>query len=301
MSRLLYVIKQGFKNIFRNRLFSLASIGTIMACLFLFGVFFCMVLNFQHIFSEVETTVGVTVFFNEGVEETEILQVKEDIEKLENISTVEYISAEQAWEEYKKKAFPEGDNEVLTNLDSDNPLADSASLEVYLSDAEYQNDIVSYIESLPSVRSVNASESVAQSIASFGRLLSYVSLAIIVILVAVAVFLISNTVRIGVAVRKDEIAIMKYLGATDMFVRGPFLVEGLVIGGAGSVIPIFVLRFLYDRVVEFITSSFSVLNRLLTFMPAEEVFKPLIPMLLIIGLGIGFIGSYLTLHRHVRV
>ena len=301
MNRLLYVIKQGFKNIFRNRLFSLASIGTIMACLFLFGVFFCMVMNFQHIFEEVETTVGVTVFFNEGVEEEEILKIKTDIEKLENVASVTYTSPEQAWEEYKQKAFPEGDNNVLTNLDSDNPLADSASLEVYLMDAAYQNDIVTYIEKLPSVRSVNASESVAQSIASFGRLLSYVSLGIIVILVAVAVFLISNTVRIGVAVRKDEIAIMKYLGASDMFVRGPFLVEGLVIGGAGSIIPIFLLRELYDRVVEFITSNFSVLNRLLTFLPAEEIFRPLIPILLIIGLGIGFIGSYLTLHKHVRV
>ncbi len=301
MSRLLYVIKQGFKNIFRNRLFSLASIGTIMACLFLFGVFFCMVMNFQHIFDEVETTVGVTVFFNEGVEEEEILKLKTDLEKLENVASVTYTSPEQAWEEYKEKAFPEGDNNVLTNLDSDNPLADSASLEVYLLDAAYQDDIVSYIEKLSSVRNVNASESVAQSIASFGRLLSYVSLGIIVILIAVAVFLISNTVRIGVAVRRDEIAIMKYLGASDMFVKGPFLVEGLVIGGAGSIIPIFLLRALYDRVVAFITASFSILNRLLTFMPAEEIFKPLIPILLIIGLGIGFIGSYLTLHKHVRV
>lgn len=301
MTRLLYVLKQGFKNIFRNRLFSLASIGTIMACLFLFGIFFCMVMNFQHIFDEVETTVGVTVFFKEGVEEAEIRKIQEDIENLENVAEVTYTSPEQAWEEYKEKAFPEGDNNVLTNLDSDNPLADSASLEVYLLDAAYQEEIVSYIEKLPSVRSVNASESVAQSIASFGRLLSYVSLGIIVILVAVAVFLISNTVRIGVAVRRDEIAIMKYLGASDMFVRGPFLVEGLVIGGAGSIIPIFLLRELYDRVVEFITSNFSVLNRLLTFLPAEEIFRPLIPILLVIGLGIGFIGSYLTLRKHVRV
>ena len=301
MTRLIYVLKQGFKNIFRNRLFSLASIGTIMACLFLFGIFFCMVMNFQHIFDEVETTVGVTVFFEEGVEEAEIRKIQEDIENLENVAEVTYTSPEQAWEEYKEKAFPEGDNNVLTNLDSDNPLADSASLEVYLLDAAYQEEIVSYIEKLPSVRSVNASESVAQSIASFGRLLSYVSLGIIVILVAVAVFLISNTVRIGVAVRRDEIAIMKYLGASDMFVRGPFLVEGLVIGGAGSIIPIFLLRELYDRVVEFITSNFSVLNRLLTFLPAEEIFRPLIPILLVIGLGIGFIGSYLTLRKHVRV
>ena len=291
MSSFLYGIKQGIKNVFRNRLFSLASIGTITACLFIFGIFYCMVMNFQHIFSEVETTVGVTVFFDEGVQ----------IEKQDEVDNVHYTSADEAWKEYKEKAFPDTDQNILTNLDNDNPLASSASLEVYLKDAAMQQDLVDYIKGIDGVRSVNASKSVADSFASFGRLLSYVSLAIIVILVGVAVFLISNTVMIGITVRHEEIAIMKYLGATDFFVRAPFLIEGMLIGLIGSLIPVCVLKVLYEKVVSFMTTEFTSLSRFMTFLPSGEIFRVLIPISLIIGLGIGFIGSYVTLIKHIRV
>lgn len=301
MSSFVYGIKQGIKNVFRNRLFSLASIGTITACLFIFGVFYCIVMNFQYIFSEVETTVGVTVFFDEEVGEERILEIKSQLEGREEVNNVNYTSPEEAWEEYKERAFPEGDQDILTNLDEDNPLAASASLEVYLNDASRQEELVEYIQSIDGVRKVNASKSVAESFASFGRLISYVSLGIIVILVGVAVFLISNTVTIGITVRHEEIAIMKYLGATDFFVRAPFLIEGMLIGLIGSLIPVCILKVLYDKVVLFVGTEFSVLNGILTFLPSGEIFRILLPVSLIIGLGIGFIGSYLTLIKHVRV
>lgn len=301
MSSFLYGIKQGIKNVFRNRLFSLASIGTITACLFIFGVFYCIVMNFQYIFSEVETTVGVTVFFDEELGEERILEIKSQLEGREEVNNVNYTSPEEAWEEYKERAFPEGDQDILTNLDEDNPLAASASLEVYLNDASRQEELVEYIQSIDGVRKVNASKSVAESFASFGRLISYVSLGIIVILVGVAVFLISNTVTIGITVRHEEIAIMKYLGATDFFVRAPFLIEGMLIGLIGSLIPVCILKVLYDKVVLFVGTEFSVLNGILTFLPSGEIFRILLPVSLIIGLGIGFIGSYLTLIKHVRV
>ena len=301
MSSLFYGIKQGIANIFRNRLFSLASVGTITACLFLFGVFFCIVSNFQYIFDEMETTVGVTVFFEHGTTEERILEIKGLIEGQEQVDNVHYTSADEAWEQYKASAFPDGNEEVLTNLDDDNPLADSASLEVYLNDASRQDDLVAYIESIDDVRTINASESVAESFTSFGKLLGYVSLVIIIILVGVAVFLISNTVIVGITVRKEEIAIMKYLGATDFFVRAPFLVEGMLIGLIGSVIPLAALWALYDRVVTFVGAEFASLSTILNFMPAADIFTILIPASLVIGLGIGFIGSWITLIRHVRV
>lgn len=301
MSSFIYGVKQGIKNVFRNRLFSLASIGTITACLFIFGVFYCIVMNFQYIFSEVETTVGVTVFFEAEVGEDQILAIKSQLEGREEVNDVKYTSPEEAWEYYKDKAFPEGDQDILTNLDEDNPLADSASLEVYLNDTSRQQELVDYIWSIDGVRLVNASKSVAESFASFGRLISYVSLGIIVILVGVAVFLISNTVTIGITVRHEEIAIMKYLGATDFFVRAPFLIEGMLIGLVGSLIPVCILKVLYDKVVLFVGTEFSALNNILVFLPSGEIFRILIPVSLIIGLGIGFIGSYLTLIKHVRV
>ena len=164
-----------------------------------------------------------------------------------------------------------------------------------------RQELVDYIQGIDGVRSVNASKSVADSFASFGRLLSYVSLAIIIILVGVAVFLISNTVMIGITVRHEEIAIMKYLGATDFFVRAPFLIEGMLIGLIGSLIPVCTLKVLYEKVISFMTTEFTSLSRFMTFLPAGEIFKVLIPISLIIGLGIGFIGSYLTLIKHIRV
>ena len=244
---------------------------------------------------------GFTVFFDEGVEEDQILDIKSQIEKQDEVDNVHYTSADEAWKEYKEKAFPDTDQNILTNLDNDNPLASSASLEVYLKDAAMQQDLVDYIKGIDGVRSVNASKSVADSFASFGRLLSYVSLAIIVILVGVAVFLISNTVMIGITVRHEEIAIMKYLGATDFFVRAPFLIEGMLIGLIGSLIPVCVLKVLYEKVVSFMTTEFTSLSRFMTFLPSGEIFRVLIPISLIIGLGIGFIGSYVTLIKHIRV
>ena len=282
-------------------MFSLACIITMAACIFLVGIFYSIVNNVNSIAHKVEEEVPITVFFDEGVEEDQILDIKSQIEKQDEVDNVHYTSADEAWKEYKEKAFPDTDQNILTNLDNDNPLASSASLEVYLKDAAMQQDLVDYIKGIDGVRSVNASKSVADSFASFGRLLSYVSLAIIVILVGVAVFLISNTVMIGITVRHEEIAIMKYLGATDFFVRAPFLIEGMLIGLIGSLIPVCVLKVLYEKVVSFMTTEFTSLSRFMTFLPSGEIFRVLIPISLIIGLGIGFIGSYVTLIKHIRV
>ena len=301
MSSFVYGVKQGIKNVFRNRLFSLASIGTITACLFIFGVFYCIVMNFQYIFSEVETTVGVTVFFEENVEEEQILEIKSQLETREEVNEVKYTSPEEAWEYYKDKAFPEGDQEILANLDEDNPLAASASLEVYLKDASRQQELVDYIQSIEGVRKVNASKSVADSFASFGRLISYVSLGIIVILVGVAIFLISNTVTIGISVRKEEIQIMKYIGATDFFTRAPFVIEGMVIGFIGSLIPLVAVYFIYNEAMMYVASRFPALSQLMAFLPVEVVFTNLIPVCIGLGVGIGFIGSFTTVRKHLSV
>ncbi len=299
--RMFYTIRQGFKNIGRNRLFSLASVGTITACLFIFGIFYCIVANFQYMVHAAESNVGVTVFFDETTTEEQMLEVQRLIDAREEVSSTTYISADEAWANFKQSYFPDGDAGILAGLDQDNPLVDCASVQVYLADTSRQGELVSYIQGLDAVSEVNASDIIADSFTNFSRLIGYVSIGIILILVLVAIFLISNTVMIGIAVRKEEIAIMKYIGATDLFVRGPFLIEGMTIGLIGSAIPVVILRALYPMVVDFVLEHFSILNRILTFMNVNDVFNILIPISLVIGLGIGFIGSYLTLRKHVRV
>lgn len=301
IGRMFYAIRQGFKNIGRNRLFSLASIGTITACLFMFGIFYCIVVNFQYMVHAAETNVGLTVFFDETVTEEQMLEVQRLIDAREEVDSTTYISADEAWENFKQDYFPDGDEGILAGLDQDNPLVDCASVQVYLSDTSRQAELMDYIMTLNGVSEVNGSQIIADSFTNFSRLIGYVSIGIILILVFVAIFLISNTVMIGITVRKDEIAIMKYIGATDLFVRGPFIVEGMTIGLIGSAIPVAGLRLLYPMVVDFVLEHFSILSTILTFMNVNDVFYILIPISLAIGLGIGFIGSYMTLRKHVRV
>ena len=124
---------------------------------------------------------------------------------------------------------------------------------------------------------------------------------IIVILFAVSIFLISNTVTIGISVRKEEIAIMKYIGATDFFVRSPFVIEGMMIGVIGSLIPVGIIYVLYNKIIEYIMIKFSILTRLLSFLPVETIFKTLLPASVILGVGIGFLGSIVTVRKHLRV
>ena len=295
-----YCFKQGFKNIWRNKLFSLASMATMAACIFMFGIFFCMVQNFQHFVREAEEGVAVTVLFDEGTTEDEILEIGQGLTKRDGVSEVVYVSADEAWKSYQEKYF-EGNPEVAEAFVDDNPLANSSNLEIYMKDISKQDDLVTYIESLDKVRKVNRSDSVASMLTDFNRLVSYVSVAIIGLLLAVAIFLINNTVAIGISVRREEIGIMKLIGATDYFVRAPFVVEGIVIGLIGAAIPLGILYVLYGRIIDYIGEKFSFISNMMKFLPVDEVFHTLVPVALILGVGIGFIGSRITIRKHLKV
>ena len=297
---LAYHIKDGFKNIHRNKMFSLASIATITACIFLFGVFYSIVVNFQYMIKKAETEVCVTVFFDENLSETDIKKLGDEISKREEVSRVQYVSADDAWESFKGEyfaAYPE----LAEGFKDDNPLANSSSYEVYLKDASNQGTLVKYLENKDGIRQVNRSEVTASGLASAARLVSYVAVAVIVVLLAVSIFLITNTIVIGITVRKEEISIMKYIGATDAFVNAPFFVEGIVIGLVGSIIPIVILRFVYENIINFVMNKFSILQNILAFMPVNDVFRILVPVGILLGIGIGALGSFFAVRKHANV
>lgn len=300
ISGILYSLKQGIINIWRNKLFSTASIATMSACIFLFGLFYSIVINFQSMVRNVEEGVAITVFFDDDISEEQIMAIGQAIDIAPGVLRSRYISAEEAWEEYKLLYF-DGDEEAAETYGDDNPLKSSASYEVYLADVSQQKDLVEHLESLAGVREVNQSESIANMLTDFNRLVGYVSMGIIIILFAVAIFLISNTVSVGITVRKEEISIMKLIGASDYFVKAPFYVEGILIGMIGSVLPTFILYSIYGRIIRFVSEKFSFLNNLMTFLPVSEVFRTLVPVAVILGIGIGFIGSMLTIRKHLRV
>ena len=291
-----YSLKQGVKNIKRNRMFSLASVGTMTACLFLFGIFYFIVANFQSIIKNAESSVGVTVFFEEGITDSKITEIGRAIKTRVEVSEYKYVSAEETWENYKQKLS----EEAIATFGDDNPLENSAHYIVYLNDVSMQDALVNYLEDLDGVRQVNDSEEVAGIFTGINRVVGYVSAALIIILIGVAMFLISMTVTTGISVRKQEISIMKLIGATDFFIRAPFIVEGVLIGTIGSLIPLGFLYVMYHRVVQYITDEFSNPYQTLQFLDVSTIFRTLFPVSLALGIGIGFLGSYLTLGKQLR-
>ena len=300
ISTLFYSAKQGIKNIWRNKMFSLASIATMAACIFLFGLFFAIVTNFQSMVKEAEEGVAVTVLFDDDITPQEIAEIGEKIKVRSEVSAYNFKSAADAWEEFSQVYF-EGNEDLAEGFGDDNPLQKSESYEIYLSDVAAQDVLVTYLESLDGVREVRRSEIVANTLSDFNRLIGYVSVGIILILLCVAIFLISNTVMVGIAVRKEEIAIMKLIGATDFLVRAPFVVEGFLIGLIGSALPLMLLYSMYSRLIVYIMNKFNFLSSLLSFLPANEVFKVLTPVALALGVGIGFLGSFVTTRKHLKV
>lgn len=295
-STFIYTLKQGIANIFRNKWYSLASIATIGACLFMFGIFYSIVANFQYIVKEAQNGVAVTVFFDEGISEERIGEIGSLIEARVEVDHVHYVSADEAWESFKEEylgEYAEGFKE--------NPLENSSNYEIYLRDVSMQSSLVSYLEATEGIRLVNKSEMTAKALTSINSLVGYVAIGIILILLCVSVFLIANTVTIGISVRKEEINIMKYIGATDFFVRFPFVIEGMLIGAFGSLIPLGIVYLIYNNIIGYVLNKFTVLSTILKFLSVNEIFHTLVPVSVCIGVGIGFIGSFTTVRKHIRV
>lgn len=296
ISTFFYTLRQGIRNIFRNAWFSLASLATIASCLLLFGIFYSVVANFQSIVKTAESGVAVTVFFDEGLSDEEKQNIGEQILSRKEVDRINFVSADEAWDSFKEEYLGE-----YSDGFTENPLEDSENYEIYMKDISLQGSLVTFLETVPGIRQVNSSQQTADALTGANKLISYISLGIIGILLAVSVFLISNTVTIGISVRKEEIGIMKYIGATDFFVRAPFVVEGLLIGIIGAAVPLGLIYFIYINALDMILSRFTEIGSILTFLPVEVVFNTLVPISLGIGAGIGFFGSFITVRKHLRV
>lgn len=296
INTLFYCMWQGFRNIFRNKWFTLASVATISACLFLFGLFYSILTNFQYMVKNAQQGVSVSIFFNEGTTDQRMMEIGEMITKRVEVREAKFISADETWESFKEEYFGEYADGFTENV-----LADYAHYDVYMSDVSMQPALVTYLESIDGVRKVNQSAVTAQTLTGVNAIISYVTVGIIGILFAVSIFLISNTVTIGISVRKEEIQVMKYIGATDFFVRAPFVIEGMIIGVIGALIPLAAVYVIYNQAMLYVAERFAYLSQLMQFLEAKTVFANLTPVCLGMGVGIGFVGSFTTVRKHLSV
>ena len=286
----------------RNVWFSLASTAIVSACIFLFCVFFSIITNIEYMVTMAETTMGITVFFDEDLSEAEIQALGEQIksDKASLIKDMNFISASEAWNSFQTDYFGE-EADLAEGFAEDNPLAGSASYEIFLKNISSQDDMVKYLETLNGVRKVNYSSTAAAGLTSFNRILAMLFGAIIIMLLAVAVFLISNTISVAAEFRKNENKIMRLIGATNFMIRAPFVVEGMMIGLVGAAIPLAAMYFLYLNTVEYVTEKFRLMSGLIRFLPVGQVYPEMAAISLALGGGLGFIVSFMTIRKHLRV
>ena len=295
-----YCLGQGFVNIKRNPVFFLASVATISACVFLIGLFVSVVMNLNYVVEQMSNNVCVTVFFNEGLSEEKIKDIGAGISRWEEVDHMDFTSADEAWAQFKDDYFADYPD-LAEGFADDNPLANSASYDIYLTDIETQAEVVARLEATEGIRQVNKSDSVAGTLTDVGKIVGIVSIALIAVLLAVSIFLITNTIITGITLRKEELQIMKYVGATDFFVKSPFVFEGIFIGIIGAAIPLVIMFFIYKSVISFFIEQFQAVTSVFTFLPGTSVFTLLLPVSFIIGAGIGFIGSTIATGKHIKV
>ena len=307
MSTLFYCIGRGLTNLRKNMLFSVASTATIAACIFLFCLFFAVFANVRNIALQAETTIGISVFFNEGVSEEEKEDFRTHIMAHGGVKEMTYKSAEEAWESFKEDYFGDNAEELSEAFADDNPLAESDSFEIFMNNIEDQQAEVEYIRSFDIVREVNYAHSVIDALNRLNRVLLIVSAAMIGILFAISIFLISNTISLAAHFRKRENEIMRLIGATNGMIRAPFVVEGTFIGLIGTLIPLGLIFVIYRNAENYLAErilaagTLSALKDIITLLPFMQIFPIMLAVSAVLGVGTGFIVSFVTIRKHLRV
>lgn len=299
-SSFFYCLGQGLKGIKRNKVFFLASVATIAACVFMVCLLTAVILNVNNIIREAQDSVCITVFFEPEITDEDITDLGNRIGEWDEVSKVEFTSAEEAWETFQKEYFA-SNPELAEGFANDNPLATSASYAVYLHNIEDQAQISDRLESMTGIRQVNKSEVTASALSDFGKIAGIVSIAIIAVLLAVSIFLITNTITTGITVRSEEIKIMKYVGATDFFVKSPFVFEGVIIGLIGAFIPLIIMFFIYRSAMEYVMVQLRTFSNAFSFISTGGIFAVLVPVAVILGAGIGLIGSIIATNKYIKV
>ena len=249
---------------------------------------------------QMEQSVGISAFFEPGISAERKDQIGEEIKKKEDIATMRYVSAEEAWESYKKDVF-QGNEELLEGFEGNNPLKESDSYEITLKEVKSYKQVVSHLETIDGVRKVRYSEGAAEGMTKINTMGTYLAGGIILILMAVSIFLVSNTVSIGVAVREEEISIMKLIGAANGFIKAPFRAEGMIIGILGSLIPTAIIFAGYEGIINWMNDKFHVVTVFMKFVPIQQIMLYLLPLALLVGIVIGLLGSSITIRKYLKV
>ena len=294
-----YLLGEGFRNVFKNKKSTIASLVIMCATMFIFGLFFAVGQNVNHITKTIEEQQGMEVFIYDEATEEQRTELKNKIRSIPYVNTIEEKSKEQALEEMKKM-FKDKKFLWATYDGENNPF--KASFVVTLTDLTKAEEVKTEIaDSTEVVSNIEVRTDTINALIKIADGINIITTVILIILVLISIFIITNTIKLTVHARRKEISIMKYVGATNSFIRWPFMVEGMLIGLISVLISLLILSVIYNAVIAQIQQSLinGMINiPLLTF---QELFKTLLAVYLVLGLGVGALGSAISMKKYLEV
>lgn len=293
-----YLLSEGFHNVMKNKKSTGASLMIMCATMLIFGLFFLIGENVNHMMKELEANQGMQVFMTQKVSDEQIRTLEEKIKDIPDVAKVEFISKEQGMNTFKER-FGENARILDAYVGDDNPITDS--FVVTLTKLEKSEEVKAQIEGFENVKNIELRDKTIEALIKVTNGVRIVSAVILVLLIVISVFIIANTIKLTVHARRKEISIMKYVGATNGFIRWPFIVEGIIIGVVAALISVLLLGIAYNSLMGQITSSDVFSNMGLSLLTFSEIFGLIITVYLILGTGIGALGSIISMRKYLEV
>ena len=292
-----YLIGEGFSNVFKNKKSTGASLMIMCATMIIFGIFLILGENINHFVDEVESVQGIQVFINNEATQEQIDEIGEQIRKIDGVSTIEYVSKDDALQQMKDRFGEKQD--LLEGYEENNIFP--ASYVVTLTDLTKSQEVQDQILTFDNIKKITSKDETVETLINLANGIKIVTGVILVLLIVISIFIIANTIKLTVHARRKEISIMKYVGATNGFIRWPFIVEGMIIGVFASVISIAIVGIAYNFIAQKLISSefMQVINMsLVTF---SDMFNSIIFVYMLLGIGIGAVGSVISMRKYLKV
>ena len=297
-NRLGYLIGEGFSNVFKNKKSTGASLMIMCATMIIFGVFLILSENINHFVQEVESAQGIQVFATDEATDEQIQQLGEQIKQINGVNTIEYKSKEAALDQMKEKF--EDNQDLLTGYEGENNIF-TASYVVTLTDLNLSGQVQDEISKLDNVKKITSSDETVSTLINLANGIKIVTGVILVLLIFISIFIIANTIKLTVHARRKEISIMKYVGATNGFIRWPFIVEGMIIGIIASAISILIVAVAYNFIAEQMVQSQFMKMVGVTLVSFSDMFSSIIFVYMLLGIGIGALGSIISMRKYLKV
>lgn len=296
-STIRYFIKEGLSGLNKNLLMTMASIMAVMACISIMSFSYSIATNLNHILQQMEDSIGISVFLAGSPTSEEIEKIRSEITGIEHVLDVQYVSPNDALQDLKKDWG--ADEDIFVGLDdANNPL--SHSFQITLDKIENQSTVLTSLGKVDGLDGIRHGQTETELIMKASNVFNIASVIVMLLLGGISIMIIVNTIRISVVNRRVEINIMKYVGATDWFIRWPFIVEGVIIGLVGAIVPLGLGLILYANVIKALYNYFPVI-KMIEFRLVGDVFMFLFPFGLLFGIALGVIGSVTSIRKHLHV